>query len=177
MKKAGSIFLLIIFLLNICGFYVGFSVLLYNNKQKISVLMNSKDAIDRIIVLKIRESTISDHSVIEYCSTNEIRHENRMYDVISKTISNGYVYFYCIHDNMDEKFYKELDDCVSNTTDTSSRSATNHHQLLKQVIKDYFANTIIYTYLVKSLNFSYTSSPDLYKHLFNNSVFLPPQLA
>ncbi|MBL7891085.1 MAG: hypothetical protein JNL63_00535 [Bacteroidia bacterium] len=181
MKKVVPILLVVIFLLNICGFYIVFSVMLYENRSEMGSIVRTKNVGSRkLFVLKIKGSDYRQNCLIEYIGENEIRHKGRLYDVVDKMESEGFTYFYCIHDSLDERIYEELESCIEvNTVDLGSKPGPNNdnHQLLKNIVKDYFFIQDINNRIFYKAFFFHGYRPHLYKSICGDTPYPPPRLS
>lgn len=140
MKRIILILLLAVFLFNVSGFYIVYSVMQYNNRVSMNALFRAKSS--AVFVLKINGSFVAGKGhEIEHVDKNEIRYKGSLYDIVDIKREDGFVYFYCINDKKEEKLNEALGDCVeANVVDTQSGSGNtkDHSKLIKNIVKDYF---------------------------------------
>lgn len=183
MKKVISILLLVIFLFNICGFYIVFNVIEHDNRIAMNTLIrgNKSVAAKGISILKIKESSaIGQSREVEYVRENEIRYKGNLYDIIEVKSAGDFVYYYCISDKKEEKLKKALCNYVEgNILDSRSKSSNTkgHDRFLKNVIKDYILSQNSVCCITESV-FSY--SPEVqhsYKSVYSKIFHPPPRLS
>jgi hypothetical protein len=110
MKNRLAIFLLVIFLTDIAGYYVVFSI------HQIVIKQNIKNSIrqklpDELLTLII--STPSNIKEIHWKEKGEFRYRRNMYDVVRKYVNSGdTIYYYCINDKAETKLFSNLDEFI-----------------------------------------------------------------
>lgn len=143
-----------------------------------TLIDNNNGPSRKLFVLKIKESESRQSREIEYTEEDEIRYKGNMYDVVEKKESDGFVYFYCMSDSLDERLYEELNNCVdANTIDSSPESShhQNDQQLLKNIVKDYFVAYSKNTYTIKGKHFFPDHQEHRYINIYGETPYPPPQ--
>ena len=137
MKKYLKIFIAWL-LLTVLFYNFGFSFILFEisiriNRNSIEKYFSDTDE-SQLQVLKI-----SDQSSIIRIKNFEIIFEGKSYDVKKEYLKNGITYFYCFHDEKEDKLNTAIIETVKNNSDIQSHSQKGHTiDLIKQLTKFFF---------------------------------------
>jgi hypothetical protein len=144
MKKFLSIFLLVIFLFNLAGYFIVFKVIQYSVQQEMKVYLqkNSSDKETEIITIPTIEIA-SPSSRIKFTDDDEFIYNGKLYDIISSKSSNGYTTFYCMNDKQEEQLYSTLKDHIIHNTDQNLPLKDRSTQIIKNIIKEALADKCI----------------------------------
>ena len=180
MRRAASIFLLILFLFNLCGFYLIYDIREESNRKEmlVSLANESQTAFTEIIVPQAL--TAGKSHLFERTGEDEICYMGRMYDVASsKCTSDGFVHFYCMNDTREESLKKDFDEqIIVNSAFESAKTAAG--KASKPHKCDFISD-----YLPAGLKISHLLFPDspsfkafvanMYQSMFRQIITPPPR--
>ena len=140
MRKAISICLVVLLLLNVMGYYGLFLGLKYKNSVQVTTRIEARDYLDsETVTIKIPLS------VPYYGDTDfervdgEIEHEGQFYRLVKQRLQKDTLEVVCIRDTSAEHIHEVLTDYVNTFTDQATdRSGAKS---IQSFIKDYFAST------------------------------------
>ena len=133
MKRIASALLLSLFLYNIIGYYVAYSVLNWQNRSHMSAQVKTANSLETI---RIHKSEMK--NVVFHDEGKEISYKGEMYDIKDKTIDGDYLVFQCINDKNEKKLLAKLNDHVKYNSDSNAPSEKKQNDFSKNPIKDLF---------------------------------------
>ena len=136
MKKSASIFLLIIFLFNIAGYFGMFSYMKQENYKSIFERDGNEINLVRLTIPKTER--------IQWEKENEIVYLGKYYDVFSKSEDSKNYFLVCYSDSRDNFLCDALGKHMSGQTENSSEKSSNSNHQVKIIIQDFVLNTSIW---------------------------------
>jgi len=139
LKKVCTIFLLVLFLLNVLGFYGVFLGLQFKyaqeaNDQLDDELYSSDDAMTFRIPLTVPYST--DHQDYERVS-GEFEHDGDVYRLVKQKLFRDTLYIVCVKDIKTKKINQALVDYVKTFSDKPVNSKQHSGKQVPSFMKDY----------------------------------------
>jgi hypothetical protein len=176
MKKAGSIFLLFIFLFNTMGYFIAFKI----NQEAIRRGMR-KDIENGIINSSVSKIVIenSELASVNWIENDEFEYNNERYDLIKKSENSSNIIFYCINDSKESSLFSGMYEHVKNhISGTKSDKSSSSKIVGDNIIKIVHLNSFKFNAPVLDLNQN-SSLPYLsnYKFALIKANFQPPELA
>ena len=173
LKKTISVVLLFIFLYNISGYYVTFTVLQSGIKETVQNILKGSDT-DNLLLVKISPD---DDEKITWNGNDEFSLNGKMYDVAFSKHEGTILYLYCYSDSKEEHLFTSLNSHVKNTIDDPV-SGKNSKNTLKNPLPDYFMdfNKTEFSFFVFVLNKEITSRFSLLNFSIDEPS-PPPRLA
>jgi hypothetical protein len=176
MKKAGSIFLLFIFLFNTMGYFIAFKVSQVQIKQEIrrDIERGTKNC-------SVSEITIENSKLasINWVEDDEFEFNNERYDLLKKSPGSKSTTFICINDSKESSLFGNMNEHVKNnvsgtksTKDSSSKSITDNVVKISKQVSFSFNPSVIF---INSNSFLPFLSN--YKFALIKANFQPPELA
>lgn len=140
MKKAVSVFLAVLLLLNVMGYYGLFLGLKYKNTLRVTSRIEADDyAESETVTIKIPLSVPYFGDTDFERVDGEIEHEGQFYRLVKQKLQKDTLHVVCIRDVRAKHIHEALTDYVNTFTDQSAdRSNT---KTIQSFIKDYFAST------------------------------------
>ena len=145
MRKAVSIVLIGLLLLNMAGFYGVFMGLRYKNTQDLLQRFDTDDySLRETVTLKVPLS-------IPYATNDqayervdgEIQHEGEVYRLVKQRLYNDTLYIVCFKDNQGKRINKALADYVKSFSDAPVNAKTPAGKILQTFSKDYLTTSIV----------------------------------
>jgi hypothetical protein len=166
-KKSVSIIVLFIFLFDIEGYYLWFSIQqkLLQNKIEQEIEDKCKTESDALIIVPIHDES----GIIWIKPNKEFCSNGSMYDVVSTKVLNGKKYYYCINDTRE----KQLVDSYHKKNNTKKEA---EKKLRRAFVYQYSGQQINWTVDIGSSDFCYVTITSLFK---SNSIDVnspPPKL-
>jgi len=136
MKKAISISLVVLLLLNVLGYYGLFIGLKYKNTLRVTSRIEAEDYLESETVTIAIPLSIPYYGDTEYERVDgEIQHEGQFYRLVKQKLQKDTLYVVCIRDTRAERIHEALTDYVRTFADqTSDHSNT---KIIQSRIKDY----------------------------------------
>lgn len=140
MKRGLTIVLLILFLLNVLGYYGVFMGLQFVNQKEMRALFDDNN------FLPEEEITIKVPITIPYATDSreftrvdgEFEHEGEVYRMVKQRYISDTLYIVCVKDNTSKEIKQALTDYVKTFTDKPS-SEKGSSKTIQNFIKDYIA--------------------------------------
>ena len=136
MKRIASIFVLSIFLFNIIGYYVLFSLLNLENKEEMGLVLQNGTSLETI---RIHKSELA--NIVFKDGDKEISIKGEMYDVKTTSTEGDYIVFHCLKDKKETKLLTALDKEVNYNSNSNPASEKKPNDSHKNPVKDLFFNT------------------------------------
>ena len=136
MKRTASAILLLLFLYNIVGCYLTFSVLNWQNRAQMSMAVIESNSLQ---TLRISRSELG--NVIIRNGGKEITYQGEEYDVQQQVEDGDHVVFCCIKDTQEKDLLTCLSLNVHNNVSASSESGKKQNNISKVTTNDYLLNT------------------------------------
>jgi len=138
MKKALSIFFLFIFLYNLAGYFVVFSLEQFSAREEMeSYIKNhiNESLLEKIIVPN--SDIITGSSDFRYKDNNsEFVFKGKLYDIVRQKSDGSNIIFYCINDKNEECLIQGLEDHIQRNSDQNLPAKNNTSNLVKNIVKD-----------------------------------------
>ena len=142
MKRSLTIVLLVLFLLNVLGYYGIFMGLQVVNEREMEARFDDDD------IIQEQEITIEVPITIPYATSSteftrvdgEFEHEGDVYRMVKQRYLNDVLYIVCVKDVKSKEIKQALNDYVKSFTDTPS-SEKGSTKTIQNFIKDYIATT------------------------------------
>jgi hypothetical protein len=139
-KRGLTIVLLVLFLLNVLGYYGIFVGLQFVNEKEMKALFDDDN------FLPEEEITIKVPITIPYATDSreftrvdgEFEHEGEVYRMVKKRYISDTLYIVCVKDNKSKEIKQALNDYVKTFTDKPS-SEKGSTKTLQNLIKDYIS--------------------------------------
>ena len=177
MKKAFTLFLLSLFLLNVVGYYGVLVGLRMKAGQEWRATFD-RDARGTEMLIKVSLAIPYAIDSKEYTEVDgEFEHEGEVYRLVKQRLRMDTLYIVCVKDNTSKKINQALTDYVKTFSDKpfNSKQSTKLAQTLS---KDYISSSIAIESLNNGWSFYISTSMvpgSLYSFLFNKDVSQPPQ--
>jgi hypothetical protein len=141
-KRSLTIVLLVLFLLNVLGYYGVFMGLQVVNERKMEALFDDDN------ILLEQEITIEVPITIPYATSSteftrvdgEFEHEGEVYRMVKQRYINDVLYIVCVKDVKSKEIKQALNDYVKSFTDTPS-SEKGSTKTVQNFIKDFIATS------------------------------------
>ncbi|HMI65785.1 MAG TPA: hypothetical protein VK517_07115 [Cyclobacteriaceae bacterium] len=139
MKKFCTIIMLVLFLLNVLGFYGVFLGLQFKYAQEANDQLDAEqysnaDAVTFRIPLTVPYST--DHQDYERVS-GEFEHDGEVYRLVKQKLFRDTLYIVCVKDNESKKINQALVDYVKTFSDKPVNAKQHNGKQVLSFIKDY----------------------------------------
>lgn len=140
MKKAISIGLVVLLLLNVLGYYGLFIGLKYKNTLRVTSLLDAEDYEEsETVTIKIPLS-IPYYGDTDFERVDgEIEHQGQFYRLVKQKLQKDTLYVVCIRDTRAKRIHEALADYVSTFADQTSDHS--NAKVIQSFIKDYCAST------------------------------------
>lgn len=137
MKKAVSIVLVVLLMLNVMGYYGLFVGLKYRNNLKMTQRLDV-DAYSELETITIKiPLAIPYYGDTEYQRVEgEIEHEGQFYRLVKQKMQSDTLHLVCIRDTNAERIHEALSEYVRSFADQSADFKT-----IPSLIREYFAST------------------------------------
>ena len=179
MKRIVSIFLTLLLLLNVMGFFGIFLGAKYSNTQQlISDFDNDNYSHMQTVTFKIAVSVPYVTETEFQRVDGEIEHNGEFYRVVKQRYANDSLYIVCVKDVESKHISQALNDYVKTFTDKPV-DGKSHTTPLPSFIKEY----LVGTYTIKSSsegwssNVRHESAPVVFIPSFCASIIHPPERA
>ena len=141
MKRAAPLFLLSIFLFNLCGWHFILEMRQKENRASVREFIHSTQPEEFIVVKVPLSLTLTENPSFQLTEADEMKYLGKMYDIASsETKDDGFVYFKCIADTKEEELSSDLaQNMLDNSSPALDRSSANKPLKisLSKLIRDY----------------------------------------
>ena len=166
--------MLIIFLFNTAGYYVTFLVEQIVIKNEIRSQINSgymDDASTTIITIGKAEKS----KIVFYDENEEMRYNDRMYDIVKTIETKNTITYYCINDFKETSLIAGLNDHI-NTHVASNIPVKNNgsKKITENVIKVYFSSVNSFTFSLIPTNVRFSGKNIIYVSAQKQNDTPPP---
>lgn len=172
MKKVVSIFLVVLLLLNVMGYYGLFLGLKYKNSVQVTQRLNADDYQDsETITLKV-PLAIPYYGDTEFERVDgEIEHNGEFYRLVKQKLEKDTLYIVCIKDVKSKHIQEALTEYVKTFTDHSADRS--HTKTIQSFIKDYVPTSFNLDSSATGWNLTILH-PFILKDSFSNPYFSIP---
>lgn len=144
MKRVFALFMMLLFLLNVLGYYGVLEGLQLKNKQNLQALFDS-DEYERQ-----HEVTIKVPLTVPYASDSkeytrvdgEFEHQGEIYRMVKQKLQSDTLYIVCVKDETSRDIKQALAEYVKSFTDKPA-SEKSQSKTLQNLIKDYIATSTV----------------------------------
>jgi hypothetical protein len=145
LKKTIPISLLILFVLNLVGYYIAFPVVSICLKGMIRASMETNFVKKDLVLIKIPLSLERNQNAdFQKTEVDEFQYFGKMYDVSDTKVAGDTTYYYCFNDHDEEKLIADLDDHIKTDIGVNAPTGKNgKHDLIKKPVKEYLKTTLI----------------------------------
>lgn len=178
MKKSLTIVLLVLFLLNVLGYYGFFLGLQFANEKEMKALFDDDN------FLPEEEITIKVPITIPYGTDSrgftrvdgEFEHEGEVYRMVKQRYLSDTLYIVCVKDAKSKEIKQALNDYVKSFTDKPS-SEKGGTKTIQNFIKDYISSSTTLQHEVSGWNkmISYSTHSSLFESLAIHLNSPPPK--
>ena len=176
MKKLLSILFLFIFLFNLAGYYVVFTIMQQSAKRDMKAFIKKNPETDELEKVVISSKEMSSSAIFKFTDDNEFIYNGELFDVVSKTTDGDNTVFYCLDDRNEEKLFAGLNEHIKNNCDQNSASKNLSLQLIKNIIKEALPDNYSEMKPSQYITFLYSDfNPILHKQFIQ--VIAPPPKA
>ena len=174
MKKAASIFLLSIFLINTVGYFIVFKVAQLEARKEIKFKIKLGIPDRELTAIEFKKSDLQNiHWVKE---NKEFYYGNKLFDVVKKDEKVSSVVFYCIDDKQEQVLFSSLDEQVNTfITSHKPKSKSSSKKLNEHVVKIYFSNSFDFKFITSTNLVNYSISAKNYSSDFPEINSPPPE--
>jgi hypothetical protein len=138
-KRTLALFLTLVFLFNVVGYY-GVYLAMLNKAQTVmnQKIDNNEYNADQTLTIKIPLSLPYpvQQDTFEQVQ-GDFEHQGEFYKLVKQKYSNDTLYIVCLKNNEKKKAFKTLTEFVKLSTDQSPSSSQHNNKTLVNVIKDY----------------------------------------
>ncbi|MGD0711508.1 MAG: hypothetical protein ABR968_10065 [Bacteroidales bacterium] len=175
MKKILSVFLLLIFLFNLAGYFIVFKIMQCSVQQEMKNYLEKNTSNKETETIVIPDSEItSPSSRIKFTDDDEFIYNGKMYDIISRKTEKGFTIFYCMNDKQEEQLYSALKDHIMHNSDQNLPLKDKSNLIIKNIIKEALPDGNAHLQTFSSKNIIYYSSYNSATHQSFISVITPP---
>ncbi|TXI68140.1 MAG: hypothetical protein E6Q41_04555 [Cyclobacteriaceae bacterium] len=142
MKRVFAIFLMLLFLLNVLGYYGVLEGLQLKNKQTLQALFDS-DEYERQheVTIKVPLTVPYATDSKEYTRVDgEFEHQGEIYRMVKQKLQSDTLYIVCVKDETSRDIKQALAEYVKSFTDKPA-SEKSQSKTLQNLIKDYIATS------------------------------------
>ena len=157
MRKSISILLTITLLFNIGGYYLYFSFLQFNIKERIEIQIKNGLQEKDLAVIVVPVNKVSGVNWLE--PEKEFSYRGEMYDIVSSKVKGQSKIYYCINDRKEKQLIEiyQKSHPSKKDTDKKLRNVMNDRYLSQQSTRINFACYLKIQYAILTIPF--TSSP------------------
>jgi len=138
MKRFPALFLLVVMLYNIAGYYMVVKVMRRQLKEQVKTIRLNNHPFEGLQVVKESKLSLANgKSKLVFVQKDEFKIEGEMYDIISTVEQGNDIWYYCVKDKQEDKLLASLQQLVN-----ENAASKNGKQLLKSLLKDYVAMQI-----------------------------------
>lgn len=178
MKKLVTLILLVLFLLNMVGYYGIFVGLRFSSEAALRQQFDAEmySGVEVTIKVPITIPYASDSRGYERVD-GDFEYDGQVYRLVKQKLQSDTLFIVCIRDNETQKINQALADYVKSYTDKPFSTKQNA-KTLNVFSKDYVSTTTVIESASSGWNFlaTETATPsNLYQFDFNQSVVQPPE--
>lgn len=177
-KRTITLILLVIFLLNVVGYYGVFVGLRFSSEVAMRQQFDAENYNQQEVTIKVPLSIpyASDSRDFERVD-GEFEHEGQVYRLVKQKLQSDTLYIVCVKDQQTQTINQALADYVKTYTDKPI-NAKQGTKTIAQFTKDFISCTTSVESLTNGWNFStrqIISSSELYSFQFNQHIVQPPE--
>jgi hypothetical protein len=137
MKKLLSILFLFIFLFNLAGYYIVFTIMQQTARKEMKAFIKKNPPLDKLERLVISDEKMNSPEIFKYKDDNkEIIYNGKLYDIVCATKDGSNTIFYCINDKNEEQLFAGLNDHIKQNFEQNGPLKKRSIQLIKNIIKE-----------------------------------------
>jgi predicted transcriptional regulator len=166
MRKYISIIILFIFLFNIGGYYLWFSVLQYHTQKEIEkeIEEGSKDEHITLIIVPV-----ADEQGICWIKPNkEFRYKGELYDIVKIQHQHQKKYYYCLNDSKEKQL-------IADFNKTHNTKKESEKKLKRSFNYSFYLQRFSITKNVYPIDFAFAATTILYKPNTIDILSPPPK--
>lgn len=174
MRKTIALLICIIFLLNLSGHYIMFSIIRQQARSDMKAFIKNNLGDEELEKIIISDNDLtSSASQIKFIKKNEFIHKGKLYDIVRRKREDNQTVFYCINDKTEEKLFSNLDEHIKRNSDSSPVSKSLSALILKILTKEALPDNSVELMHVYGV---YTSFLDYNEKIIQQflPVFTPP---
>ncbi|MFH0864706.1 MAG: hypothetical protein V1904_00825 [Bacteroidota bacterium] len=133
MKKIAALFLCVLFLFNIMGYYTAFLIQRAQLKKEMKAYIKSDAGAENLQKLFI--PVVQFAASVDFIEDNEFIYNGELYDLVKKETSDSVIILYCINDKKEQLLLETAREHFSRNHDENS-STNNNSSVLKNIIKE-----------------------------------------
>ncbi|MBS1505398.1 MAG: hypothetical protein JSS79_02020 [Bacteroidetes bacterium] len=139
MKKAVALFLTIVFLFNVIGYYGIYLAMVTKAQSAMNQKIDSESySADQTLTIKVPLSLPYPVQQNEYQSVQgDFEHGGEFYKLVKQKYSNDTLYIVCLKNTEEKKAFKTLKEFVNLSTDQSNATGNQNAKTIVNIIKDY----------------------------------------
>lgn len=176
-KKVLTLFLLVLFLLNVVGYY-GVLVGLRSSVTEKWRQSVDREATAAQLIFKVPLAIPYAVDATEYSSVDgEFEHHGEMFRLVKQKLTHDTLYIVCVKDNASKKINQALADYVKTFSDKPFNAKQNSKSI-QPISKDFFSTTTIIKTWQSGFDVAIQSSSTLnsfYSFYFQASISEPPE--
>jgi hypothetical protein len=177
-RRLVTLILLVLFLLNIIGYYGVFVGLRLSNQLSLQRQFDSENYQNQEVTIKVPIAIpyAVDSKTYERVD-GEFEHEGQVYRLVKQKLQSDTLYIVCIKDNRAQKINQVLADYVKSYTDKPF-SAKQNAKSISVFSKDFLSTTTSVESIAlgwKSTSTYLARKSDLYQFNFNRHIVQPPE--
>jgi hypothetical protein len=130
-----SLFLLILFLFNILGYYMAFYYEHYQCREEMMDKILNKLPDNKFTIIKIHKD--QPYLLKWSWENNEFSYDNKMYDIVRKVTRNDSILYYCLNDLQEELLYSDFKDLLRSSFENELSHNSKLNFLLENIFKDF----------------------------------------
>ncbi|NOS91359.1 MAG: hypothetical protein HOP30_05525 [Cyclobacteriaceae bacterium] len=178
MKRTITLILLVIFLLNVVGYYGVFVGLRFTSEVALRQQFDAENYDQQEVMIKVPITIpyATDSRDFERVD-GEFEHEGQVYRLVKQKLQSDTLYIVCVKDQQTQTINQALADYVKSYTDKPA-NAKQGTKTVAQFTKDFISCTTSLEPVTYGWNFSTTpviSLSDLYSFQFNQHIVQPPE--
>jgi len=177
-KRTITLILLIVFLLNVVGYYGVFVGLRFSSEVAMRQQFDEQNYDQQEVTIKVPITIpyATDSRDFERVD-GEFEHEGQVYRLVKQKLQSDTLYIVCVKDQQTQTINQALADYVKSYTDKPV-NAKQGTKTVTQFAKDFISCTTSLERVTVGWNFSTTpviSLSDLYSFQFNQHIVQPPE--
>lgn len=139
MKKIVAVFLTIVFLFNVIGYYGIYLALVTKAQSAMNQKIDDEDyASDQTITIKVPLTLPYPLQQDEFQRVKgDFEHHGEFYKLVKQRHANDTLYIVCMKNNEEKKAFKTLKEFVNLSTDQATSTGNQNTKTIVSVIKDY----------------------------------------
>jgi hypothetical protein len=174
LRKLISILLLILFIYNICGYFVIFKGMQFEIKNNMKNLAVKALPDESFEIIKIAND-YKESKNIRWLEKNEFIYKEKLYDIFRVKKDKDYTYYYCINDKSEEKLFANLQKQTDNNTDNNAPINQKSKSASKLIIDLALVNKIALTKQLSIFNYQFSIYNNNYSSVESEPISPPPE--